>query len=74
MDLDGQVIWYKHFKKSRRRAEDFGANSCKGLAFQENIQILAAVLDFETVDKSGIFEVYVLLFDTDGLFLDGKIV
>ena len=74
MELDGQVTWYKNFEKTRRRADDFGASMCRGLAFQENTQILAATLEFETVEESAAYDVYVILFDTDGLYLDGQIV
>ena len=74
MELDGDVTWYKHFKKARRRAEDFGGNMCRGLAFQETTQILAAILEWETVEETALYDVYVVLFDTDGLYLDGQIV
>ena len=66
METDGTVKWYKQFEDG-----GIGSNMCRGLAYHENIQILAALFEFNRVEGSGKYEVYILLFETTGRYLDG---
>ena len=70
MDNDGSVQWYKVFEDACWLCRDIGHNMCRGVSYQENTQILAVILELEYYEETGVFDVYVLLFDTAGLFLD----
>ena len=66
----GERHWYKVFGPTRRRFKQ-GNSLCKGLAFQENTGILGVALEFETNVEFGQMDAYVILFDTEGEYLDG---
>ena len=63
--------WYKEFKESRWLAADIGSNMCRGLAYHKTIQLLAVMLEFEPEEDARRFDVVILLYDTDGLYLHG---
>ena len=77
MDYDGEQPnkvgerhWYKVFGPTRKRFKQ-GHSFCRGLAFQANTGILGIALEFETSVELGKMDAYVILFDTEGEYLDG---